>query len=131
MPAVASPQSAPVANANLATLADIVGFLEQNGAMILASQVVHYVELVKLEPQRLEFHPAEGADPKLAADLGRKLSDYTGTRWVVTVSMKQGEKTMAACHREALAAEQDAVRADPVIARILESFPGTEILSIT
>ena len=131
MPAVAPPQSAPVANANLATLADIVGFLEQNGAMILASQVVHYVELVKLEPQRLEFHPAEGADPKLAADLGRKLSDYTGTRWVVTVSMKQGEKTMAARHREALAAEQDAVRADPVIARILEAFPGTEILSIT
>lgn len=131
LPAVVSPQSAPVANANLATLADIVGFLEQNGAMILASQVVHYVELVKLEPQRLEFHPAEGADPKLAADLGRKLSDYTGTRWVVTVSMKQGEKTMAARHREALAAQQDAVRADPVIARILESFPGTEILSIT
>ena len=131
MPAVAPPQSAPVANANLATLADIVGFLEQNGAMILASQVVHYVELVKLEPQRLEFHPAVGADPKLAADLGRKLSDYTGTRWVVTISMKEGEKTIAARHREALAAEDAAVRADPVIARILATFPGTEILSIT
>lgn len=131
MPATTVPQMAPVANANLTTLSEIVGLLEQNGAMILASQVTHYVELVKLEPQRLEFHPAAGADPKLAADIGRKLSDITGTRWIVTVSMKQGQKTLAAQHQEAIESERNAVMADPVIARILAAFPGTEIISIT
>lgn len=130
MPATHAPQSAPVANANLTTLSEIVGLLEQNGAMVLASQVINSVELVKLEPQRLEFHPAEGADPKLAQDLGKKLSDITKTRWIVSVSMKQGQKTLAAQHTETLATERANVMADPVIARILETFPNTEILKI-
>lgn len=131
MPAVSMPQSVPVANANLTTLSEVVGLLEQHGAMVLASQVVNAVELVKLEPQRLEFHPVEGADPKLAFELGKRLSDITGARWVVTVSMKQGQKTLAAQHREAIENERNAVIADPVIAHILNAFPGTEILSIT
>jgi len=131
MPASAIPQSAPVANANLTTLSEIVGLLEQNGAMILASHVVNYVELVKLEPQRLEFHPASGADTKLASDLGKKLSDVTGVRWIVTISMKEGQKTLASQHRIHLEAEKNAVIADPVITRILNTFPKTEILSIT
>ena len=130
MPAVSAPQSVPVANANLTTLSEIVGFLEQNGAMILASQVIQSVELIKLEPQRLEFHPADGADQKLASDLGKKLSDLTGARWIVTVSMKQGQPTLAAQHRAAIETEMNAVKADPVIARILTAFPNTEILSI-
>lgn len=131
MPAASVPQSAPVANANLTTLSEIVGLLEQNGAMVLASQVVNAVELVKLEPQRLEFHPADGADGKLAFDLGKKLTELTGARWIVTVSAKSGQKTLAAQHRDAIENERNAVMSDPVIARILNAFPGTQILSIT
>lgn len=131
MPAVSVPQATPVANANLTTLSEIVGLLEQNGAMILASNVIHGVELVKLEPQRLEFHPAEGADGKLASDLGKKLTELTGARWIVTVSMKQGQKTIAAQHRDAIENERNAVMSDPVITRILNAFPGTQISSIT
>ena len=131
MPASAVPQSVPVANANLTTLSEVVGLLEQHGAMVLASQVVNSVELVKLEPQRLEFHPAEGADGKLAFDLGKKLSEVTGARWVVTVSMKAGQKTLAAQHRETIENERNAVMTDPVIVRILNAFPGTTLVSMT
>lgn len=130
MPAVSVPQSMPVANANLTTLSEIVGLLEQHGAMNLASQVVNFVELVKLEPQRLEFHPADGADQKLASDLGKKLSDLTGARWMVTVSMKQGQKTLAEERRMSIQADRETVIADPVIAKILNAFPNTEILEI-
>lgn len=131
MQAVSVPQSMPVANANLTTLSEIVGLLEQHGAMNLASQIINFVELVKLEPQRLEFHPAQGADQKLASDLGKKLSDLTGARWMVTVSMKQGQKTLAEERRLAIQADREAVIADPVIARVLKAFPNAEILSIT
>lgn len=131
MPAVALPQSLPVANANLTTLSEIVGLLEQHGAMVLASQVINSVELVKLEPQRLEFHPAEGADSKLAFELGKKLSELTGARWIVTVSMKQGQKTIASERHLAIESERAAVIADPVVAKILNAFPNTEIISIT
>lgn len=131
MPRLATPQTAPVANNNLETLQDVVALLEQNGQMILASNVVHYVELVKLEPGRLEFHPADGADAKLAPELTRKLSEITGSRWLVTVSMKSGQKTIAAQLEEAKAAEIEAIRRDPVVANIFAAFPDAEISSIT
>ncbi len=127
---VAVSQPVAVANANLETLSDVVGLLEQNGAMILASNVVHGVELVKLEAGRLEYHATPDADPKLAQDLGRKLSEITGRRWLVSISMQQGQPTLARQHAMALEAERQAVMADPVVARLLVAFPGTEILSI-
>jgi len=124
-------QPVAVANSNLETLADVVGLLEQNGAMILASQVVHGVELVKLEPLRIDYHPADGADPKLAGELSKKLLQITGQRWVVSVSMKEGLPTLARQHEMALEAERQAVMADPVVARFLSVFPKAEIVSIT
>ncbi len=131
MPALVTAQSAPVANNNLETLADVVALLEQNGQMVLASHVIHYVGLVKLEHGLIEFHPADGADTKLAAELGRKLGEITGTRWMVSISMKQGQKTLAAQREEQKAAEMDAIRKDPDVANILAVFPRATITSIT
>ena len=131
MPALATAQSAPVANNNLETLADIVALLEQNGQMVLASNVIHYVELVKLEHGLIEFHPADGADSKLANELGRKLGEITSTRWMVGISMKQGQKTLAAQREEQKAAEMNALRNDPDVANILAVFPKATITSIT
>lgn len=131
MPALATAQSSPVANNNLETLADIVALLEQNGQMVLASNVIHYVELVKLEHGLIEFHPADGADSKLANELGRKLGEITSTRWMVGISMKQGQKTLAAQREEQKAAEMNALRNDPDVANILAVFPKATITSIT
>lgn len=131
MPKLAAPAQASVANNNLETLQDVVGLLEQNGQMILASNVVQYVELVKLEAGRLEFHPAQGADAKLASDLTRKLSDITGMRWIVTISMKEGQKTLAAQALEAARAEMTAIRLDPIVANIFAVFPDADIISVT
>jgi DNA polymerase-3 subunit gamma/tau len=127
---VALPQSVPVANANLGTLEDVVGLLERSGAMILASHVIQFVQLVKLEPGLIEFQPVEGAPPKLAQDLGKRLGDITGQRWMVSVSRAAGQPTLAAKLDAARKAELDGIKADPLIARILAAFPGTEILSI-
>jgi DNA polymerase-3 subunit gamma/tau len=129
-PAQNLPQTTAVANANLDSLTDIVALLEQHGAMSLAAQVVNFVELVKLDYGRLEFHPAEGADTKLAPDLAKKLTEITGTRWMVTLARTSGQKTLRAERQQALQAEREAVLSDPPIARIIKTFPGTDIISI-
>ncbi|HPQ50339.1 MAG TPA: DNA polymerase III subunit gamma/tau, partial [Alphaproteobacteria bacterium] len=101
-----------------------------HGAMILASNVVYGLELVHLEKGRLEYHPAPDANPKLAQELGKKLSEITGQRWLVSVSMKQGQPTLARQNELTLETERQAVMADPVVARILVAFPNAQILSI-
>lgn len=124
------PASAPVANGNLSTLSEIVGLLEQNGSLVLASQVVHYVELVHLEAGRIEFRPAPMAPPKLAQDLAKRLGDLTGSRWMVSVTGRAGQPTLAEQQKAAREEELSTIKADPAIARILEAFPNAEILSI-
>lgn len=125
------PVTSPVANSNLETLGAVIGLLEQNGAMILASQIYHCAELVKLEAGRLEFHPTPEADPKLAPDVAKKLSEITGLRWMVSVSNKAGHPTLAAQAEAARLAELEAVKADPAIRAVLHTFPNAHILSIT
>lgn len=120
-----------IANNNLSTAQDLVELLEQNGAMILASQVYHFVELVKLEAGILEFKPAAEAPPKLAQDLGKKLTDITGQRWMSTLVKAGGQPTLAAQKEAAHAAEIADVKANPLVKRVFEVFPGADIISIT
>jgi DNA polymerase-3 subunit gamma/tau len=120
-----------IANNNLETAQDIMTLLEQSGSMILASQVYHHVELVKLEAGVIEFHPVGDAPPRLAQDLGKRLSEITGQRWMGTISAKAGQPTLKAQHDARLAAEIAEVKTDPVVKRVFEIFPGASILSIT
>jgi DNA polymerase-3 subunit gamma/tau len=120
-----------VANNNLATVQDLVALLEQNGEMILASHVYHYVELVKLEAGVIEFNPAPEAPPKLAQELGKKVSDITGQRWVGTIaSNKPKQLTLAAQKEAAHAAELNEVKTNPLVKRVFDVFPGANIVSI-
>lgn len=131
--AVAHPQNEPVAiaNNNLGTLQDVVALLEQNGAMILASNVYQYVELVKLEALNLDIATLPNAPPKLSTELLKKLNEITGQRWMVSISSKKGQPTLAAQAASAKAQELEEIKADPLVRKVFENFPGAEIISIT
>jgi DNA polymerase-3 subunit gamma/tau len=127
---VMAAQPVMVANNNLSTLQDIVALLEQNGAMILASNIYQYVELVKLEAGILEFATLANAPPKLSTELLKKLNEATGQRWMVSVSSKKGQPTLAAQAETARIAELDSIKADPLVQKVFAAFPGAEIISI-
>lgn len=120
-----------VANNNLETAEDIVALLEQNGAMMLAAQVDRHLELVRLEAGVIEFHPAGDAPPKLAHELGQKLSAITGQHWVGTISARRGQPTPKARRDAAQQAEIDAIKSVPLVQKILAAFPGADIVSMT
>ncbi len=119
-----------IANNNLGTLQDVVSLLEQNGAMILATNVYQYVELVKLEAGVLEFSTIAGAPPKLSSDLLKKLNEITNQRWMVSISAKKGQPTLAVQASAAKAQELEDIKADPLVRKIFDTFPGAEIISI-
>jgi DNA polymerase-3 subunit gamma/tau len=127
--AVAAPVA--IANNNLTTLQDVVALLEQNGALILASEVYQFVELVHLEAGRIDLKLAEGAQQKLPSDLGRKLTDITGQRWMVSISSKAAQPTLAVQRDAAQAAELAAIKSHPLVKKVFEVFPGADIVSIT
>ncbi|MCI5061038.1 MAG: DNA polymerase III subunit gamma/tau [Alphaproteobacteria bacterium] len=114
----------------LETVADIVNLLQANGEMILASHVRSYVHLVKLAPQSLEFRAAEHAPPRLSQDLSGALKAFTGERWVITLSNKQGEETLAQAQERAATELRDQILQAPLAKNILKLFPDAQLKDI-
>ncbi|MQX36011.1 DNA polymerase III subunit gamma/tau [Roseospira navarrensis] len=86
----------------------------------LAKHLTHDVHLVSFEPGRIEFNPREEAPRDLAGRLGKALQEWTGRRWVVSVSDRKGEPTL---HDQL----QASVMADPLVQAVLEAFPDARI----
>ncbi len=85
---------------------------------------------VRCEPGRLEVRLRDGSPRTLASDVMRLLGDWTGRRWVVTVSGAVGEPTLQEQDRaETDQAIADA-RQDPLVRSLLEAFPGAEITDV-
>ncbi|MCG8596744.1 MAG: DNA polymerase III subunit gamma/tau [Kiloniellales bacterium] len=97
----------------------------------LAVHLSDHVHLVRYAPGILEFRPGELAPPKLAGTVGRLLQDWTGRRWMVSVSEgADGAPTLAEQRQAAAAAEREEVMKHPLVQAALETFPGAEVLAI-
>jgi len=97
----------------------------------LAVHLSDHVHLVRYAPGVLEFRPGELAPPKLAGSVGKLLQDWTGRRWMVSVSESEaGAPTLAERRQAAEAAEREEVLRHPLVQAALETFPGAELLAI-
>ena len=88
------------------------------------------VRLVKFEQGRLEFSLAPGGSTHLPQALMRKLQDWTGERWIVALSNREGLPSIAEVRAEAARERERGVAADPLVRAVLEKFPGAEIVAI-
>jgi DNA polymerase III subunit gamma/tau len=88
------------------------------------------VRLVRMEDGRLEIALEPGASKALAGDLSRKLSDWTGRRWMVVVSAEAGAPTVRAQADERRQELRQGVQTDPLVQAVLSRFPGAEIVGV-
>jgi DNA polymerase-3 subunit gamma/tau len=125
--------SQPTADAlaRYATFDSVVALIRERRDARLLVCVESYVRLARYAPGRIEFAPAPGAPADLAGDLTRRLSDWTGARWVVSVV---ADADAAPSIAERRAAEADDLRgraaAAPLVAAALALFPGAEIKAV-
>jgi DNA polymerase III subunit gamma/tau len=126
------PRSEPVAiaNNNLETLRDVVALLEQDGALTLAAQVYQFVELERLEQNRLDVHIKAGAHAKLSSELSARLSKITGQRWMVTLVNNAAQPTLQDQDQLVKSARLEAVRADALVEKLFTFFPEAKIITI-
>jgi DNA polymerase-3 subunit gamma/tau len=123
--ASANPASAPT------TLTDIVTLAETHNEMLLAARIRNHVRLVALQSGRLEIALTGNAPETLAGDLAKQLGQWTGQRWLVSLSDEQGGTTLAEDAAAAAAKIHDAIAEDPLVTKIMEIFPGASIDLIT
>jgi DNA polymerase-3 subunit gamma/tau len=94
--------------------------------VVLHGQLMSAVRLVHFEPGRLEFQPEE-APPDLENRLSAALRDWTGERWVVSISSAQGAPTLR--QKERTDRENALARAaeHPLVRAVMSTFPGAVI----
>ncbi len=115
----------------LGSFEEIVALAQQKRDINMKLALERDVRLVRCEDGRLEIALEPSASKTLVHDLTRKLSAWTGKRWVVTVSQEAGAPTLRA-QAEARQAEMErGVQADPLVKAVLARFPGAKIVGVT
>ena len=108
----------------------VIDLIRDRRDMLLLKEVEDGVRLVRYSPGRIEFEPAPGARPDLAARLGQQLQRWTGSRWGVSVVAAGGAPTIAEVRdSDRLQAEAEA-QASPLVQAVLAAFPGARITDI-
>ncbi len=89
------------------------------------------VRLVRCEDGQLEIALEASAPKTLVHDLQRKLTAWTGKRWMVVVSQEQGTATVRAQADERQAELERGVQSDPLVQAVLKRFPGAKVVGVT
>ena len=124
------PASAPDALAAYGRFEDVLDLIRTRRDAKLLVEAETYLRLVRYAPGRIDFEPAPGAPEDLAGSLGRRLTEWTGTRWVVSVVAGGGAPTAAEA-RQAREGQLKVQATDhPLVAATLAAFPGATVKAV-
>ncbi len=132
-PAVAptrAPSRAPEARASisLASFEEVVALAAKQRDIQLKMQLERDVRIVRFEDGSIEMALAAGASPALAQTLMRRLQEWTGRRWMVAISNEVGAPSLHERRAAELAEARRGVEKIPLVQKVLEHFPGAEIV---
>ncbi len=127
---VAAIQNASQPAMRLDRFEDLVALADEKRDLVLKRTLETDIRLVRFEDGVIEFAPAAGASVNLAADLGKKLQEWTGRRWLVAVSSQQGQETLREVSDRETAQVLADVSANRVVRAVLDAFPGARVVDV-
>jgi DNA polymerase-3 subunit gamma/tau len=119
-----------VPQVRLESFADVVALAQARRDIQLKTALERDVRLVRFEQGTLEFEAGPTASPLLAQQLGKRLQEWTGQRWMVAVASSGGAPTLREQADLAERAKRAEVAADPLVRKVMEAFPGAEIVAV-
>ena len=126
---MAQSEAAPTLALN--TFADIVALAAEKRDIGTKLSLERDVRLVRCEDGQLEIALEPSAAKTFVHDLQRKLSAWTGKRWIVVVSQEQGAATLREQAEREREEVERGVAADPLVKAVLDRFPGAKIVGVT
>jgi DNA polymerase-3 subunit gamma/tau len=109
---------------------DVVALAARMRDIRLKTALERSVRPVRFKRGHIEIALVEGESARIANDLAAKLNEWTGERWVVSLTRDEGPKTIHEDARDRRAALLSKVRSDPVVEAVLETFPGARIVDV-
>ncbi|HEY1473157.1 MAG TPA: DNA polymerase III subunit gamma/tau [Pseudolabrys sp.] len=124
----------PVAAAPTMTVgsfAEMIALAQDKRDISMKMALERDVRLVRCEDGQLEIALEASAPKTLVHDLQRKLTAWTGKRWMVVVSQEQGSATVRAQMEARQAELERGVQSDPLVQAVLNRFPGAKVVGVT
>jgi DNA polymerase III subunit gamma/tau len=112
------------------TFPQVVELIRSKRDILLLNEVEMGLRLVRYSPGRIEFEPAPGAKPDLAARLSQRLQGWTGARWGVSVVSSGGAPTIAEQRDRELAEVRSEAEGNPLVQAVFTAFPGARIADV-
>jgi DNA polymerase-3 subunit gamma/tau len=125
----AAPQAAQTLS--LGTFEEIIALAAEKRDISMRLSLERDVRLVRCEDGQLELALADNAPRTLVHELQRKLSAWTGKRWIVVISKEQGAATVRERIEAQRAEVERGVQSDPLVQAVLSRFPGAKIVGVT
>ncbi len=113
-----------------ATFQGVIDLFMAEREAVIAGHLVSAVHLVRFEPGTLEFRPEPSAPPSLAQAVMKNLSEWTGRRWMVSISRESGAATLAAQQQASRTRAMVAAGELPGVKALLEAFPGARLTQV-
>lgn len=127
------PEAQPTPNAapQPQNFQEMVDLFEARGEMILHANLVNAVRPIMFEPGLFEFQVDATAPRDLPTQLAKLMREWTGQHWQFNMT-EDGPPTDTLGEMAAQAVENQRARAaeHPVVAAVLEKFPGSAIESV-
>ncbi len=114
----------------VARFEDLIALAVEKRDLVVKTALERDMRLVRFEDGRLEVALEPGAARTMIGELSRKLSLWTGRRWMVVVSAEEGAPTVKAQAEARKAELLRGIAADPLVQAVLSRFPGAEIVDV-
>jgi len=124
----AEPAAAPMLS--VATYPALIALAAGKRDILMKTALERDVRLVCIEDGKLEIALEPSARKTIVQDLQRKLSEWTGRRWIVVVSSEAGAPTLSSQAEAKRSELEQGVRSDPLVQAVLTRFPGAEIVGV-
>jgi DNA polymerase-3 subunit gamma/tau len=129
--AIAQTPAAPaVAAVRLARFEDVVALARATRDIQTQAALENDVRPVRFEAGRIEFSLVEGASPQIAQTLARRLQEWTGERWMVTLVAGSKALTLREIAEAKEAERLSGVAANPLVRKVMARFPGAQIVEV-
>lgn len=89
-----------------------------------------HIRLVECRDGYLEYQQAGNPPREMVQYLGKKLEEWTGTRWTLVVSQKEGMPSLEEIERAEMQDKLDNARSHPAVEAIMKAFDGARIVDV-
>ncbi len=123
------PQVAAVSGqASPTSFKDLVALFSTNREGALHAQLYNHAHPVRIEQGLLEIRLDAGAPANFIGRISQCLMDWTGERWMVTVSEREGEATLAEIDKAIEKKRHDRAAAHPLMQAVMLKFPDAKLV---